>query len=295
MALGVQRLITPAGVAPLCKKGSPRAGHIATDRDLVTLLFVRVEFGKTAVDYARHRAGFPKSLFDRLATFGIGRAGQSVVDVGTGTGTVARNFALRRCRLVGIDPSPEMTDQARRLDTEAGVHVDYRAGTAEATGLPSSSYDVFSAGQCWHWFDRPLAAAEARRLLRPGGALAICHFDWLPLPGSVPEATESLILQHNRKWGGAGGYGMYPLWAADVSGAGFTGIETFSYDLDVPYSHEAWRGRIRASSGVAAALSAEAVKSFDNEHSAMLADRFPVDPLCVPHRVWALVAWTPRA
>ncbi len=253
------------------------------------------EFGKTAEDYARHRAGFPESLFDRLESFAIGRDGQEVVDVGTGTGTVARNFALRGCRVVGVDPSQEMIDQARRLDVQAGVHVDYRVATAEATSLPDGAYDVLSAGQCWHWFDRPLAAAEARRLLRPGAAVAICHLDWLPLPRTVPEATESLILQHNPEWGGAGGYGMYPLWAADVSGAGFTGIETFSYDLEVPYTHAAWRGRIRASAGVAASLNAEAVDSFDVEHAAMLAERFPGETLLVPHRVWALVAWAPRA
>jgi SAM-dependent methyltransferase len=254
-----------------------------------------IEFGKTAEDYARHRAGFPESLFDRLVTFGIGRSGQEVVDVGTGTGTVARNFALRGCRVVGIDPSPEMTDQSRQLDAEAGVHVDYRVATAEATGLPGSAYDVFSAGQCWHWFDRPSAASEARRVLRPGAAVVICHLDWLPLPGSVPEATESLILQHNPKWGGAGGCGMYPNWAADVAGAGFTGIETFSYDIKLPYSHATWRGRIRASAGVAASLPTEAVESFDNEHAAMLAQRFPGETLLVPHRVWALLAWAPSA
>ncbi len=118
----------------------------------------------------------------------------------------------------------------------------------------------------------------------------ICHFDWLPLPGSIPEATESLILAHNPKWGGAGGSGMYPQWAADVSGAGSTGIETFSYDVQVPYTHEAWRGRIRASAGVAACLPADAVQTFDQEHAAMLAERFPDDPLGLPHRVWALVA-----
>lgn len=253
-----------------------------------------VDFGKTADDYARHRAGFPRSLFERLATFGVGQAGQEVVDVGTGTGTVARNFALRGCRVVGIDPSTEMIEQGRQLNAEAGMQVDYRVGAAEATGLAGRAYDVFSAGQCWHWFDRPSAAAEARRLLRPGAAIVICHFDWLPLPGSVPEATESLVLRHNPEWGGAGGYGMYPLWAADVSGAGFTGIETFSYDVEVLYSHEAWRGRIRASAGVAASLPAEALESFDNEHAAMLAGQFPDDPLRVPHRVWALVAWAPE-
>jgi SAM-dependent methyltransferase len=187
-----------------------------------------------------------------------------------------------------------MIEQGRQLNAEAGMQVDYRVGAAEATGLAGRAYDVFSAGQCWHWFDRPSAAAEARRLLRPGAAIVICHFDWLPLPGSVPEATESLVLRHNPEWGGAGGYGMYPLWAADVSGAGFTGIETFSYDVEVLYSHEAWRGRIRASAGVAASLPAEALESFDNEHAAMLAGQFPDDPLRVPHRVWALVAWAPE-
>jgi SAM-dependent methyltransferase len=255
---------------------------------------VEPEFGRTVEDYARHRAGFPKSLFERLAAFGIGQAGQEVVDVGTGTGTVAWNFALRGCRVVGIDPSVEMIERARIQNAEAGMQVDYLVGTAEATGLAGGTYDVFSAGQCWHWFDGPSAAAEARRLLRPGAAIVICHFDWLPLSGSVSEATELLVLHHNPKWGGAGGSGMYPLWAADVSGAGFTGIETFSYDVEVLYSHEAWRGRIRASAGVAASLPADDVESFDNEHAAMLAEHFPDDPLRVPHRVWALVAWAPE-
>ena len=118
----------------------------------------------------------------------------------------------------------------------------------------------------------------------------ICHFDWLPLPASVAEATESVILRHNSQWGGAGGSGMHPRWAADVAGAGFRGTETFSYDADVTYTHEAWRGRIRASSGVAASLPPQAVQYFDADHASMLAERFPGEPLHVPHRVWALVA-----
>jgi 2-polyprenyl-3-methyl-5-hydroxy-6-metoxy-1,4-benzoquinol methylase len=113
-------------------------------------VFVAVEFGKTADDYARHRAGFPESLFDRLATFGIGLTGQEVVDVGAGTGTVARHFARRGCRVVGIDPAPQMTDEARLVDAAVGVHVEYRPGTGEATGLPSECYDIVSASQCWH-------------------------------------------------------------------------------------------------------------------------------------------------
>src|ERR1700719_1216148 len=66
---------------------------------------VGVDFGTTAQDYAAHRAGFPKELFDRLATMGIGRSGQRLLDLGTGTGTLARGFARRGASVVGTDPS----------------------------------------------------------------------------------------------------------------------------------------------------------------------------------------------
>ena len=86
---------------------------------------------------------------------------------------------------------------------------------------------------------------------------------------------------------------MYPAWTVEVSDAGFTDLETFSFDMDIPYTHEAWRGRVRASAGVAASLDPDAVKAFDDAHAAMLSTEFPHDPLAVPHRVWALVARRP--
>lgn len=49
-----------------------------------------VDFGKTADDYAKHRAGFPPSLYLRLAHHGIDVAGADLIDLGTGTGTLAR-------------------------------------------------------------------------------------------------------------------------------------------------------------------------------------------------------------
>jgi SAM-dependent methyltransferase len=95
-----------------------------------------------------------------------------------------------------------------------------------------------SLGQCWHWFDRPKAAREVRGLLVPNGWLVIAHFDWIPLPGNVVEATEQLIEQHNPEWTMSGGRGLYSRWLSDVAIAGFYDIETFSFDIFVPYSHE---------------------------------------------------------
>jgi SAM-dependent methyltransferase len=254
---------------------------------------VGVDFGRTAKDYAAHRAGFPTELFVRLATMGLGRSGQRLLDLGTGTGTLARGFARRGASVVGVDPAEPLLVEARRLAAHEGVQVDFRVGRAEDIDSPDDAFDVVTAGQCWHWFDRPAAAAECRRVLVDGGTLVICYFDWLPVPGNVVAATEALILEHNPEWPLAGGLGMYPLWTLDVAEAGFTGLETFSFDVDVSYSHEAWRGRIRASAGVAASLPPDAVANFDTELAALLDEDYPDEPLAIPHRVWALVARAP--
>jgi SAM-dependent methyltransferase len=256
---------------------------------------MQIDFGKTAQDYGRYRAGFPPALFDRLKTFGVGLRGQRVLDLGTGTGTLARGFALRGCHVTGLDPSIPLTEEAKRLDREAEVSVSYVIAKAEQTGLPDASFDVVTAGQCWHWFDRPRAAQEVRRLLLPRGHLVIAHFDWIPLPGNVVDATEKLIEQHNHEWTMGGGRGMYSRWLGDVAIAGFQDIETFSFDLFAPYSHEAWRGRIRASSGVAASLSAEQVARFDVALQELLHERFPDEPLAVHHRVFAVICRSPKS
>ena len=51
------------------------------------------DFGKTASDYGRYRAGFPAELYDRLQSFGVGLEGQRLLDLGTGTGYLVRGFA----------------------------------------------------------------------------------------------------------------------------------------------------------------------------------------------------------
>jgi len=117
----------------------------------------------------------------------------------------------------------------------------------------------------------------------------IAHFDWIPLPGNVADLTEKLIEKHNPKWKLGGSLGIHPRCLADMALSGFRRLETFSFDLDVAYSHEAWRGRIRASAGVGASLSPEGVIVFDRELQALLAEKFPQEPLAVLHRVFAAI------
>ena len=254
---------------------------------------LNVDFGQAASDYRCFRAGFPDRFFDELEKRGITRKADRALDLGTGTGTVARGLARRGLGVIGLDPSAELLAQALDLDRAAGVRVEYVIGRAEALAFPDACIDIVTAGQCWHWFDRPVAAREVARVLKPGGRLVIAHFDWLPIPGNVVEATEQLIVEHNPAWNMGGGTGLHPEWLRDMGMAGFAKLETFSFDMDQLYSHAAWRGRIRASAGVRASLDERRTAEFDRALTALLSSRFPKDPLLVPHRVWAAFGTRP--
>lgn len=250
----------------------------------------KADFGKTAMDYASYRAGFPASLFDRLRQWQIGTGNQTIVDLGTGTGTLARGFASRNNRVIGIDPAAAMLAQARKIDAAKGIHIEYLRASAEHSTVPSNYADVVSAGQCWHWFDRTRAAAEVGRILKPGGSILIAHYDWIPLQGNLVRETEKLIEAHNPAWRGGNFSGLYPHWLRDLGEAGFERIETFSYDEAAIYTAEGWRGRVRASAGVSASLDAAAVGRFDRDLKQLLASSFADAVLHLPHRVFAVTA-----
>ena len=97
------------------------------------------DWGRTAADFARHRAGFPESLFTRLAERKVGIPKQHVLDVGTGTGSLGRGFARHGCRVTGLDPAEPLLEQARRLDSDEGLKVDYVVGRAENTGFQAAT------------------------------------------------------------------------------------------------------------------------------------------------------------
>lgn len=273
-------------------ESSSTTAKAARKLDSVRELGTRIDFGKTAADYARHRAGFPEQFFDRLSAIGVIRPGLTALDLGTGTGTIARGLARRGLHVTGLDKSEALMDAAKQLDAEAHVGVRYVKAAAENTGLAAGAFDVVTAGQCWHWFEREKAAAEARRVLKPGGRLVIAHFDWIALAGNMVDATENLIRAFNSEWNLWGGTGIYPQWLRDMAIAGFRQIESFTFDLDVPYSHEAWRGRIRASAGVGASMPPEKVERFDAELAKILRERFP-EPMTALHRVFAAIATAP--
>jgi SAM-dependent methyltransferase len=245
-----------------------------------------IDFGRTAADYERYRPGFPDGFFDRLGSIGWISPGQRALDVGTGTGTLALGFAARGMVTSGMDIAEELLTTARRTANQTNLNIRFFLGAAEETGEPDASFELVSAGQCWWWFDSERAAAEAARVLVPGGRLLICNFSYLPLAGNIAGRTEDLILEHNQGWPKAGWRGVHPEQVQALDEAGFVDVVSFSYTVDVLFTHEAWRGRIRTCNGVGSALDTDQVTRFDADLAEMLASEFP-GALTIPHRIFA--------
>ena len=107
------------------------------------------DWGKTSNDYAAFRHGYPESFYALLSSLGVGLPGQRILDLGTGTGVLARAFARRGARVTGIDVSADQIQAARRLTAESGLQIDYRVSRVEEVDWPADSLDVVSAGQAW--------------------------------------------------------------------------------------------------------------------------------------------------
>jgi 2-polyprenyl-3-methyl-5-hydroxy-6-metoxy-1,4-benzoquinol methylase len=161
------------------------------------------DWGRTSSDYSRHRPGYPPSFYERIAALGIGLAGQRVLDLGTGTGNLARALARHGCTVTGIDVSERQVAEARRLAAEEGLQVEFLLSSAEETGLADQSFDVVTAAQSWLYFDRDRATREIKRVIVPGGRLMTCHIGWLPKLDKIARQTEELILKFNPDWTGA--------------------------------------------------------------------------------------------
>jgi SAM-dependent methyltransferase len=122
-------------------------------------------FGAVAADYAVLRPSYPA---DALA-FVLGDRPRRVLDLGAGTGLLSAVLRAAGHEVVAVDPSPEMLDQLSARLPEVEAHV----GAAEGVPVPDGSVDAVVAGQAAHWFDPAPAAAEMRRVLRPGGVVGL--------------------------------------------------------------------------------------------------------------------------
>jgi SAM-dependent methyltransferase len=142
-------------------------------------------FGSAAENYDRYRPTFPDALIDDLAALG----GTEALDVGCGTGRVARLLAPRGLSVLGVEVDARMAAVARRH----GVRVE--VAPFEEWDDAGRRFDLVACGDTWHWIDRKRGAAKAGLVLRPGGWL-VRFWNLQLLDESVMKALDSAYKQH---------------------------------------------------------------------------------------------------
>ena len=123
-------------------------------------------FSSRAAAYAARRPTYPGAVADFLAQVSPGRA--LALDVGCGNGQLTSLLAARFEKVIATDASAEQVAGAKPLE-----NVQFRVARAEAAVCEPGSVDLVTAAQAAHWFDLPAFFAEVRRVLRPGGVVAL--------------------------------------------------------------------------------------------------------------------------
>ena len=125
-------------------------------------------FNRLAAAY-RSRPGYPPALIDRLRDL-AGGPGARVADLGAGTGHLALPLAARGLGVAAVEPARAMLAELARARVP-GLEPVHAA--AEDTRLPAASFQLVVVADALQWIDPQGGAAEVRRLLAPGGALAL--------------------------------------------------------------------------------------------------------------------------
>ena len=141
-------------------------------------------FSAKAAEYATFRPTYPDALFEFIASLPAARG--TVWDCATGNGQAAIPLAKHFDRVIATDASAEQLRQAT-----PHPRVSYDVALAHASGLPDSSVDLVTVAQALHWLPLDPFVAEVRRVVAPGGALAVWCYTMPKLGGVIDEIVDA--------------------------------------------------------------------------------------------------------
>ena len=162
-----------------------------------TKSFAQQRFGRAAADYATSEVHAKGASLKRLVELTEPKSHWRVLDVATGAGHTALAFAPHVAKVTATDITEEMLREARKLAASRGLtNVRTLHAKAEDLPFPDASFDLVVCRLAAHHFDDMKGfAAEAYRVLMPGGTIGIVDTiapDASIVPGRTPEDLRNL-------------------------------------------------------------------------------------------------------
>ena len=149
--------------------------------------------------YTTGRPAYPKLLARRVANL-VGLTRQDrVLDLGTGPGLLAIDFAPLAGSVTAIDPASEMLSAARDNAARAGVKIDWVQASSSDLGTRLGRFKLVTIGRAFHWMDRPTTLRSLDPLVHAGGAVVLFHESYPKVPENAwhPE-FEALLAPYTK-------------------------------------------------------------------------------------------------
>jgi len=129
-------------------------------------------FSDRVNNYVKYRPGYPPEAISYLEKECRLSPQSIIVDIGSGTGIFTKLLLEKGYTVYAVEPNDAMRGEAdRQLKNYPGYHSIN--GTAESTNLPGKTADLIVCAQAFHWFNTPATKAEFKRILKPGGNVAL--------------------------------------------------------------------------------------------------------------------------
>ncbi|HUA72192.1 MAG TPA: class I SAM-dependent methyltransferase [Solirubrobacteraceae bacterium] len=202
----------------------------------------RLSFGGVADLYDQARPSYPRALVDDVVEYAgaAGAVADRAVEVGAGTGKATVLFAARGLDVLGIEPSAEMAELARR-NCAGYANVTIEQTEFERWRPPGHDFRLVFSGQAWHWISPDVRYVAARAALEEGGALAAF---WNRPEWSACDLRGELGEVYRRHGSTGPGDPMNPaeefeddFWSEEIAAAsGFDGAEVRRYRWQSEYT-----------------------------------------------------------
>ncbi|OED43115.1 hypothetical protein AB833_04465 [Chromatiales bacterium (ex Bugula neritina AB1)] len=129
-------------------------------------------FSDRVSNYVKYRPSYPANLIETLKTECNLSKGSCIADIGSGTGKLSELFLPDEFCVYAVEPNKEMREAAETLFK---IDNNFRsvAGESSKTTLADNSVDLVTVAQAFHWFDPFEAKKEFKRILKPGGHIAL--------------------------------------------------------------------------------------------------------------------------